>query len=112
MRSKRQSQSSVVALVALLGGSMLAGCIGNIGDAGTHGTDPLSNTPELGPDGRYICDKGPYPVPTEARRLTPVEYQNAIRDVFGSAVAPSAQYPGAYGKSATGYSTAPNLYTV
>lgn len=107
-------ETRAIAVAALVAGAAPLGCIGDIGDSGKKGArgGPLDNTPQLGPDGRYICDQGPYPVPTQARRLTPVEYQNAIADVFGSKVAPSAQYPGGYGKSPTGYSTAPNLYTV
>jgi len=103
----------IVVIAALVAASVPLGCIGNIGDdaKGDH-VGPLDNTPHLGPDGRYVCDEGPYPVPIDARRLTPVEYQNAIRDVFGPDVAPSDKYPGGYGKSPTGYSTAPNLYTV
>ena len=96
---------------AILVGLVPLACVGTIGERGS-GDESLDNTPQLGPDGRYICDEGPYPVATEARRLTPVEYGNAIRDIFDARVAPSGQYPGGYGKSSTGYSTAPNLYTV
>ncbi len=88
-----------------------AGCVGAIGgDDETSGG--LDNHPQLGPDNRYQCDDGPYPVRTEARRLTIAQYRNVVRDVFGGAVAPSAKYPGSYGKSATGFSTEPALYDV
>jgi hypothetical protein len=42
--------------------------------------------------------------------MTPTQYGNAIQDIFK--VAPSAKYPGLYGKSLTGYSTEPGLGTV
>lgn len=106
-----RSPSLRIAL-GLLGVAALAGgCIGEIGGGGADGKG-LDNHPTIGPDGRYICDKGPYPVTSSARRLTTVEYQNVIRDVFGGAVPASTKYPGKYGKSATGYSTEPALYDV
>lgn len=92
-------------LGALLSSVLVAaGCVGDIGD-GPDGSD-------VGEDGGPICDGRPQPARVDARRLTPIEYANAIRDVFGSSVVPSDEYPGSYGKSASGFSTEPALYTV
>ena len=44
---------------------------------------------------------------TQARRLTSLEYQNAISDVFGGRLAASSKYPGSVAKSITGFSTEP-----
>lgn len=97
-------------LAALVLCSSSLGCVGGIGgdDAQGGGDGP----PDRLPNGRFDCSAGPYPVATAARRLSQVEYKNVIRDVFGGAVAPSAKYPGSYGKSATGYSTEAEMYDV
>src|SRR5262249_39866810 len=42
---------------------------------------------------------------TQARRLTPLEYQNSIAVLFDGRLTASSQYPGTVGKSITGYST-------
>jgi len=57
------------------------------------------------PSGRYVCDDRIHPAATQARRLTTVEYQNAISDVFDGRLSPSAKFPGSAGKSVTGFST-------
>jgi hypothetical protein len=44
---------------------------------------------------------------TQARRLTPAEYQNVIADLFDGRLIPSSKYPGPVGKSITGFSTEP-----
>src|SRR5258706_708754 len=95
------------------------GVIGSIDDErGVSGSAmPSANgtsgePPSLGADGRYICDKGPYPGAASARRLTTFEYQNAIRDIINGKVTASTLYPGAYGKSETGFSTDPDINTI
>jgi hypothetical protein len=94
------------------------GVVGNVGDrpsgaAGIAGqASDGTGGPSIGADGRYICNGGRHPTASEARRLTTFEYQNAIRDIFGAKVTASAQYPGSYGKSSTGYSTEPDINTV
>src|SRR5664279_946582 len=77
--------SSVVGLSLLIAAVCGGACIGNIGDGGdANGNgNGIDNHPEVGPDGRYICNAGPYPIQSFARRLTISEYQNVIRDVFG-----------------------------
>jgi len=55
------------------------------------------------------CTLTAHPAVTDARRLTPVQYQNAVRAVFGGLVTPSTRYPGTYGASVTGYTTEPGL---
>jgi len=83
------------------------------GHSAMPGADGTSGqVPSLGADGRYNCDKGPYPGAASARRLTTFEYKNAIRDIFDGKVAASTQYPGAYGKSETGFSTEPGINTI
>ncbi len=62
-------------------------------------------SPVIGPDGRYICNDRIYPAQSDGRRITLAEYANAINAIFGGQVAPSAQYPGSYGTSITGFST-------
>lgn len=96
-----------VALLSILS----SGCIGNIG-GGDESEEELGGHPQKGPDGRYICDEGPYPIQSFARRISVREYGNVVRDVFGQGIVASAQYPGSYGKSGTGYSTEPSLYAV
>lgn len=93
---------STLALLATL--LLVPGCVGDIGDGPGDGA--------LGEDGGPLCANGALPTRLDARRLTPTEYKNVIRDVFGSTVVPSDKYPGSYGKSSTGFSTEPTLYTV
>jgi hypothetical protein len=52
-----------------------------------------------------VCDDKGHPAVTQARRLTTVEYQNAISDLFDGRLTASTQYPGSVGKSVTGFST-------
>src|SRR5512135_501718 len=85
----------VAALVIGVAASAGSGCLGNIGDSGAPGH------PQKGPDGRYLCNNGPYPVQSFARRLSVPEYQNVVHDVFGGNVTASTRYPGSYGKSGT-----------
>ena len=89
---------------------VLGGCVGNIGDDAEAG-DP-NGPPPLLPNGRYDCSDGPFPVASEARRLSVVEYENTIRDVFDGAATASTRYPTSYGTSSTGYSTEPALYVI
>ncbi|MHC5804557.1 hypothetical protein ACYTX7_10145, partial [Streptococcus pyogenes] len=51
------------------------------------------------------CTKEPVGVSAPIRALTPTQYANSVRDVFGGQVMPSAGYPKASGVSVTGYST-------
>jgi len=73
-----------------------AGCTGVIGD-GASKSNGACNA-----EGAKV----------DLRRLTPLQYQRAIADVFGGSVAPSPRYPGANGKSVTGFSTEPDLNAV
>ncbi len=57
------------------------------------------------PSGRYVCNDKIHPAVTQARRLTALEYQNAISDLFDGRLTPSTKYPGSAGKSVTGFST-------
>jgi hypothetical protein len=98
------------AVAHLVCAAALTGCVGAIGDDDESG-DP-NGPPTLLPNGRYDCSEGPFPVASEARRLSVVEYENAIRDVFDGAATPSTRYPSSYGASATGYSTEAALYVV
>lgn len=86
----------------------LAGCTGSItgpqAPASSPSTSP-STPPTQTPSGRYVCNDKIHPAVTQARRLTEVEYQNAISDVFDGRLAPSTKYPGSAGKSVTGFST-------
>jgi hypothetical protein len=100
-----------VRIVRLTGGApalallLLPGCMAKVLEvSGSSGPD--SGLP------RYVCNDKVYPAATVGRRLTPAEYQNAIAAVFGGVVPASAQYPGLYGKSLTGYSTEPALSDV
>ncbi len=115
-RTKRFSASTPrtagLLVVAAACAAVAAGCVGEIGGGGSDGKNGLDNHPQIGPDGRYICDSGPYPAVTSARRLSSTEYQNVVHDVFGPSVAASTKYPSSYGKSGTGYSTEPALYDV
>lgn len=61
---------------------------------------------------RLVCDDAPHAGATEGRRITLSQYQNAIAQIFGAAVAPSARYPGAHGASRTGYSTEPAISAI
>lgn len=61
--------------------------------------------PERGDDGRYVCDDQIYPARVDMRRLTTAQYRNVIRDLFAGRVTPSDDYPGAFGKSESGFST-------
>ncbi len=58
------------------------------------------------------CTSAVHAATTEGHRLTPVQYNNAINAIFGSAVTASAQYPGAYGASLSGFSTEPAMNDV
>ncbi|MFT3840895.1 MAG: DUF1592 domain-containing protein [Myxococcaceae bacterium] len=71
---------------------------GSPGGSGAGGGDGSS-------DPALVCNAGPYPAVTSLHRLTVSQYQHAIADIFGPTVIASAQYPGSYGKSITGYST-------
>lgn len=51
------------------------------------------------------CTKERVGVSAPIRALTPTQYANSVRDVFGGQVTPSASYPRASGVSVTGYST-------
>lgn len=61
---------------------------------------------------RLVCDDAPHAAPTEGRRITLTQYQHAIAQIFGPAVAPSARYPGGHGASRTGYSTEPAISAI
>ena len=99
------------AVAHLVCAAALCGCVGAIGDD-TESTGDPDGPPQLLPNGRYDCSEGPFPVASDARRLSLVEYENAIRDVFDGAATPSTRYPSSYGASATGYSTEAALYVV
>lgn len=70
-----------------------------------HRSSPSSGPPQQTDDGRYVCDDAVHPAVTQARRLTPLEYQNSIAVLFDGRLTPSSQYPGTVGKSITGFST-------
>ncbi|NUO52463.1 MAG: hypothetical protein HOV80_26745, partial [Polyangiaceae bacterium] len=76
---------SLRSLAFLLFAPLMTACIGDIGDGPDDGSD-------LGEDEGFICGEGPHPSRTDARRLTPIEYKNALRDVFGTLVMPSEDY--------------------
>jgi Protein of unknown function (DUF1592)/Protein of unknown function (DUF1588)/Protein of unknown function (DUF1595)/Protein of unknown function (DUF1585) len=83
----------------------LAACTGRIGSSsGTPGGPPTQTQ-----NGRYVCNDRIHAAVTQARRLTPVEYQNAVTAVFDGRLTPSTRYPGPAGKSVTGFSTEPIL---
>jgi hypothetical protein len=82
----------VVASALLFG----TGCVGRI-SGGAKASGPNGGGP--------VCGAHPYGARTELHRLTPLQYQHAISDIFGGQVAASSLYPGAYGQSVTGYST-------
>ena len=90
----------------------LAACTGSIsGNQSGPQTGPQSpGSPPAGPppqteSGRYVCNDRIYPAVTQARRLTALEYQNAIVALFDGRLTPSIKYPGSVGKSVTGFST-------
>ncbi len=94
----------------LLLATSISACVGRVGEppqlpGAPSGGGPGGTLDPTGPGGTPVCNAGPYPAKTDLHRLTPAQYQHAILDVFDGAVQPSAQYPGAYGKSVTGYST-------
>jgi hypothetical protein len=76
-------------------------CDGSI----TGHRSPSSGPPQQTSDGRYVCNDALHPAVTQARRLTPLEYQNSIAILFDGRLTASSQYPGTVGKSITGYST-------
>jgi len=88
---------------------LLAACTGSYSGSTTPpGTTPPATTPPAqNPDGRYVCNDKTHAAVMDARRLTTLEYQNAVSDVFGGRLAPSSKYPGSVGKSITGFSTEP-----
>ena len=78
----------------------ILGCTGVVGEAGTgKSTSPL-------------CSSTPQGARFDLRRLTPVQYQNAIRDIFAERLKASSRYPGPYGVSGTGYTTEPGINDV
>jgi len=77
--------------------------IGGKSPGGTPGGPPPP--PTQTDTGRYVCNDRTHPAATQARRLTPVEYENAISVLFDGRTTPSSRYPGPVGKSITGYST-------
>jgi hypothetical protein len=82
--------------------AVATGCKGAIGPS-----DPNA------PDGPVVQDcSEPQASAFRARRLTPDEYRNAVADIFGGRIQPSARYPQLYGKSLTGFSSEPALGTV
>jgi hypothetical protein len=83
-------------------GSSSGGSVGGV-DAGA---------PQLGSNGRYDCDAGPYPATSNGRRITTYEYDNAIHDIFDGRVSPSTNYPGSYGTPVTGFTTESSISTV
>jgi hypothetical protein len=83
--------------------------LANAQDRNASADAPAIAAPQQGADGRFVCDDKIYPVRVDGHRLTVMQYQNAIRDLFGGAVSASANYPGPFGKSQTGYSTEADL---
>lgn len=95
----------------------LLACTGTIGDPETrtpsetqHGSPPpeMMPPPPMIPE-RLACDAPSYPAATEMRRLTFVQYQNAIGEIFGGRVAPSGSFPQASAPSSSGFSTEATL---
>jgi len=85
----------------------LIACTGSITAPGAPGGPPAQLE-----NGRYVCNDRVHPAVTQARRLTTVEYQNAISVLFDGQLTPSTKYPGSAGKSLTGFSTEPALNDV
>ncbi len=81
-------------------------------------TVPPTTGPEIVPPAagmppgptRYLCNDKTWGSTSVVRRLTTLEYTNAVRDVFG--VDGSPRYPGAYGTASTGYSTEPGISVI
>ena len=60
-----------------------AGCVGNIGDTGRAAGGPDGDGPG---DGPLACSDGGVTISRHPlRRLTPTQYENTIRDLFGDA---------------------------
>jgi Protein of unknown function (DUF1592)/Protein of unknown function (DUF1588)/Protein of unknown function (DUF1595)/Protein of unknown function (DUF1585) len=107
----------ILALVQQLGCSgTIASPYGPEGQAGVVGT--RSNTPggsfdNIDPVRSDVteivaslqCTKEPVGVSAPIRTLTPVQYANSVRELFGGQVTASTGYPKASGVSVTGYST-------
>jgi hypothetical protein len=88
---------------------VVAACDGRIVTPVPSGGPPPPPPPPPPP---LVCNDKPHPAATDLRRLTVTQYQNAIHDIFDGQVAASDQYPGAYGTSASGYSTEASLYVI
>jgi hypothetical protein len=91
---------------------VVGGCVGNIGEAlGTDNPDPGGGAGD--PPAPSAVPGGPCRVAVPLRRLTDVQYRNAVRDLFGGQVMASAQFPaGEPGSSRTGFSTEPDANVV
>ena len=81
-------------------------CTGSITGPGAGSP---AGTPTQTSNGRYVCNDGIHPAATQARRLTPAQYANAVTAIFDGRLTPSTRYPGPVGKSVTGFSTEPIL---
>jgi hypothetical protein len=110
--------------IVILSLAQQLGCTGNIasftgpeggarGSLGGSGSTPGGNFDNIDPArtdvGEIVasvqCRQGPVGVSAPIRALTPTQYANSVRDVFGGQVTASASYPKASGVSLTGYST-------
>jgi hypothetical protein len=92
----------------------LGACVGTIGPGESTPGDPGAE-PDPGSPGGAAAASGACRVSFPLRRLTEVQYRNAIRDLFKGQVVASAQFPaGELGASRSGFSTEPdaNLVTL
>jgi len=102
MAYRLHTDARLLGLGVMVLAAVVTGCKGSVGPG-----DPTN------PDGPVTQDCSvPRASAFRARRLTPEEYRNAVVDIFGGRIQPSARYPQLYGKSLTGFSSEPALGTV
>ncbi len=104
MAYRHQTDARLLGLGVLVLAAVVTGCKGSVGP-----TDP---TNPGGPGTGTLDCSVPRASAFRARRLTPEEYRNAVGDIFGGRIQPSARYPQLYGKALTGFSSEPALGTV
>lgn len=80
-RSRGTSGIPIALVIAAAAG--LTGCVGDIGDKDADGP---------GTSEEALCE-GVQPGATYARRLTKVQYESTVRDIFGQAVDPGTTFP-------------------
>lgn len=85
---KTSTLAALLVLTSVAGSAFAAGCIGEIGrDDGTLGGGNDPNKPGVGIDG--LRDPGSKTI----HRLNRAEYDNTVRDLLGTTLKPSADFP-------------------